>query len=446
MAIRLSGELPIQEIATEFGGEDAPNPLSDYYADGVYLAEGYFPTSPTIPSKGNSLGVSSFYGKSKRIKIVITINGNYESNSRRVCTGKGFSSCNNVIYNNIFTLFKEKGAKPTLDVPVDCTLIISKDAVVYGWSCLRLPKIDSTRNDGFRSTDTITLINYGKIIGEGQEGGSGGVGKNVFGSSPFGSPGSGLSLEAPITLLNYGIIASGGAGGKGGNGGELITNETKKVCTYSNPCVRWSDRSCYGTAGCNGLAPGGGGPCWSSHNSQGWNDICHPGIPRCDSNPGWLRSLIGSQTWNDCREKAFRWSGECNEWRGSRPNKGTCYGWSSRPTQWYNGDDRAFGGEGQYVVNYKACDAKADVVGEPCTTTTTKIFTNTAGGKGGNGAGPFTSATKGGVGEGGTTPNIATNGTDGTDLGAGDAIIGVANIKNLNSYNIDGGKVIGKIT
>jgi hypothetical protein len=432
MPIRLSGELPIQEIATEFGGEAAPNPLSDYYADGTFLAAGYSPTSPAVPSKGSSLNVGVFYGKSARIKIVITIDGNYDSNVR---------------FNNIFTLFKEKGAKPTVDTPVDCTLIISKDAVVYGSNCLRLPKIDPNRNDGFKSTDTITLINYGKIIGEGQTGGDGGVGKNVFGSSPaFSVIGSGLTLEAPITLLNYGIIASGGGGGKGGNGGELITNETKKVCTYSNPCVRWSDRTCYGTAGCNNLAPGGGGPCWSSSASQGWNDICHPGIPRCDSNPGWLRSTIGSQTWNDCRGKAFRWSGECNEWRGSRPNKGTCYGWSNRETQWYNGDDRAWGGEGQYVVGYKACDERSEVVGEPCTTTTTKIVSNTAGGKGGDGAGPFTSPTEGGVGGGGTAPNIATNGIKGTDLGAGDAIIGVGNIKNINSYNIDGGKVIGKIT
>jgi hypothetical protein len=98
------------------------------------------------------------------------------------------------------------------------------------------------------------------------------------------------------------------------------------------------------------------------------------------------------------------------------------------------------------IVNYATCDSVSPVVGPPCRVVTTTTKTAETGGGGGNGAGPFTSATKGGAGGKGTAPNITTSGTDGSGLGATNAIVGSSNIINYSTMNSGGGKVIGSVS
>jgi hypothetical protein len=208
MAIRLSGELPIQEIAAEFGGEAAPNPLSDYYADGVFLSKGYAPNPPAIPNTGSALNIGAFYGKGKKVPITITITAN-EANV------------------NMFTKFKNSGLMSSYaNVDISATLVINSGVTVYGSgiganAALTVPATDATRTNGFKPTDDIIIQNNGNIVGYYGTGGLGGTG-NVAGSAGT-NGGVGVLLNAKTRIINNGTIAGGAKGGDGGSGGITVT-------------------------------------------------------------------------------------------------------------------------------------------------------------------------------------------------------------------------------
>lgn len=66
---------------------------------------------------------------------------------------------------------------------------------------------------------SITIVNYGYIVGAGGAGGKGGVyynGSPVDINTAGGPGGNALSVSAQTIIKNYGVIAGGGGGGSGG--------------------------------------------------------------------------------------------------------------------------------------------------------------------------------------------------------------------------------------
>lgn len=249
MSIRLSGALPIQEIATEFGGA-VPHGLSEYYADGTFLSKGYAPLTPSIPNKGNPIKISHFYGKGKKVPLTITLTAN-EANV------------------DVFAKFKASGLMNNYStVDISATLVINSGVTIYGSGtspALKVVASDSTRTNGFKPTDDIVIVNNGNIIGYAGVGGNGGVG-DVAGQ-PGTSGGIAMQLSAKTIIQNNGTIAGGANGGAGGRGGRTtVTTETycTSYTTRQEPQTTYScggssqKRACQYCDGGNNCRPCGG--------------------------------------------------------------------------------------------------------------------------------------------------------------------------------------------
>lgn len=300
MPIRTAGALPISEISNEFGGS-TPHGLSEYYGDGSFINNIYFPITPKIPSKGSSINVGAFYGKSKRRVVSVEINSN-------------------INHVNIFSLFKPLLVNESL--PVDAFLII-KSGVLIGITDgtlnvgtpddvarMFLAAADSSRNNSFRSDDTLTIENYGNIIGMA---GAGGVGGKGTSTNKIGTPTNGfvglpaMQLLFPVKIDNYGTIASGGKGGRGGDGSFSVVDT---ITSYYNcgPIVR--DCLSYAFQ----AVPGGGGCTQNFGEGQGCFD--DNSIPRDRCFSKWLNDRYRACGCGSCcRRKKYN----CTQ-RRERPN------------------------------------------------------------------------------------------------------------------------------
>lgn len=81
---------------------------------------------------------------------------------------------------------------------------------------------------GWATGDTIRIINYGKILGRGGDGGYGGYYTGSASAAPgIGQPGgSAIRISGGSTTLeNYGTIGGGGGGGGGAPWGHVVTND-----------------------------------------------------------------------------------------------------------------------------------------------------------------------------------------------------------------------------
>ena len=217
MAIRISGPLPIQEISNEFGGS-VPHALSEYYADGVFVKNEYNPKTPPIPNKGvgnNTIKVGDFYGKGKKKAVTVTITSNESS------------------VNVYATKFRSLVQNEIQDV--DATLIINSGVTLTGNPALIVTANDPTRLNGFRSTDSITIINNGNIIGNAGTGGDGGCASGVAGKNGT-VGGMGVQLYRATSIINNGTIAGGASGGKGGTGGVITSYNQRAVAATRKYC------------------------------------------------------------------------------------------------------------------------------------------------------------------------------------------------------------------
>lgn len=85
----------------------------------------------------------------------------------------------------------------------------------------------------FSPADTVTIVNYGTIIGHYGQGGAGGPAATPATANPGGAGGQGgsaLYLNRPTTVNNLGVIAGGGGGGGGGGG----TARSARNATYAS--------------------------------------------------------------------------------------------------------------------------------------------------------------------------------------------------------------------
>jgi hypothetical protein len=255
MPIRATGPLPIQEIADEFLDTATPNTLAEYYGDGIFLSQGYYPAIPPISNRrrpnlpqfeNNSISISEFYGRGRRFPVNINI-------TRNTADYNPINDIKNVI----------NSANVPQNVEIDVVITVSRNVTVYGTStgqnspAIVIPPNDETRGTGLRAADVITIVNNGFIIGAPGTGGNGGGGCNQAGAD---GTGGGVAVWARRALIieNNGTVAGGAPGGKGGSGGQGRQSFTCSCQTCYRTCQKQSGAQCQQGGSCNG---GGGARC-----------------------------------------------------------------------------------------------------------------------------------------------------------------------------------------
>lgn len=409
MPIRTAGALPITEIVNEFGGS-TPHGLSEYYGDGSFINNVYFPTTPKIPNRGSAINIGAFYGKSKRRVVSVEINTNID-------------------YVDIFSLFKPLLVNEPL--PVDAFLII-KSGVLIGTTDgtlnvgtpdnlarMFLAAASSSRANSFRSDDTLTIENYGNIIGIAGAGGVGGRGTstNITGNPTNGFVGlPAMQLSFPVRIDNYGTIASGGKGGRGGNGSFSVVDT---ITSYYDcgpiirDCLAYAFQAVPGAGGCTQNFGEGSG-CW---------DDATISRERCFSK--WLNDRYKACGCGSCcKKKKYR----CTQ-RRTRPN-----------TPARCDEDGCGDTSGKYFCNCTLnCTGGYGNVASPSVRcpTTSKVDNPITGGDGGFGRAHIPASL--GLN---STPSVLAEcrGSDGGDLGSNTAIVSNQTIR------VNGNSPIGGIS
>ena len=192
MAIKDSpNPLAISEIVAEFGdaagGSDS---LSEYRAGGQNVPSGtQNGAGQAIPSSG-AIAIGQFFGASNRNVIGITISSstqNYDTYANRGgCYAAGSS---------------------------DLTYTVNPGVVVGSDGTSAAMLVPSQ----FNASDTVTILNRGKILGKGGNGGAGGT---CPPSAPGAAGGNAMNIQRNITVQNaQGLIGGGGGGGGAYNPG-----------------------------------------------------------------------------------------------------------------------------------------------------------------------------------------------------------------------------------
>jgi hypothetical protein len=174
MALQSSGVIALSDIQTEFGGSN-PISLSEYYRGGAYTTS----NNTNVPTSG-AISLSNFYGATNQFAFTIS-SSVQEANLRTLALNAGWDGVS----------------------PVVATVASN----VYLWS-------DNTSVGGLTIPSNMnvatTLINYGKIIGRGGNGGGANNGGPAL-----------VNQETGVTVVNASgaFIAGGGGGGNGAGGG-----------------------------------------------------------------------------------------------------------------------------------------------------------------------------------------------------------------------------------
>ena len=209
MALPASGAISLANIQTEFTGSN-PIGMNEYYRGGAYVTA----NNTSVPTSGQ-IAVGNFYGAVREFYLTLA---------------------SNVQNANISTLATAAGWDGT------APLIVTVNVGVWLWS-------DSVATAGLiipSISSSVTVHNYGKIIGRGSNGGGG----SSYAACVAVAGGPAISNAAStVSLTNYsGAFIAGGGGGGGG-----------AVQNPSTGSVAW--------AGGGGGAGGGvGGSAYTAYN------------------------------------------------------------------------------------------------------------------------------------------------------------------------------------
>lgn len=268
MALPTSGPLTLQNIQTEFGGNN-PISLNAYYAGGSRVPAGTTGTNGAVPTSG-AISVNNFYGTTNVAQIVISSNT------------KNF---------NLLTALEETMFVNGSAIPIQVTI----NSNVYVWS-------DDTTKAAFDTgaitgSGTITITNNGYIIGMGGNGGQGNSSTALTQGLPGGNA---MNIRKSVTIINNGFIAGGGGGGGGGiqgyysgfgSGGGGAGGGSGGKCMTSSGFPNGPNGGSGGAVGQPG-GPGSGGTGFGSGGGAGGGGGCNGGTPV--SGGGGGRQLPGT--------------------------------------------------------------------------------------------------------------------------------------------------------
>ena len=227
MGVKSSGEISFTtDIVGEYGGA-APHSASEYKR-GSEVPD--ITPNNAVPTTNSDISFSDFYGTTDRVAIALSISGEQT----------GYN-----IYSN-----KTSGY---VAHATDITLTIGSNAIVGGTSITGYALDTGT---GWQTSDTITIVNNGTIIGAGGNGGDGGDSNynTATGTTPGTAGqngGHGFRAQHAVTFTNNGAVYGGGGGG-GGQGGSWSTFSDGK---FANPYARGG----HGGGGGAGFATSSGG-------------------------------------------------------------------------------------------------------------------------------------------------------------------------------------------
>jgi len=263
MALQGSGQISFSNLVNEFGG--APNisgsgggvSLGRYRVSETYGAMSNLPLDTGIPQSGQ-IKFSDFYNK----QLNVVVNYYDGSNERRVLARNRY---NNGPGNGRVSVIGGYRGKPSNSSGTRVILHVNKRLGseydgARGMKCA----LRTGYWEGGTNLD-VYIGSNGACIGAA---GAGGVGGNRSRGSSNGKRGSsGLGVQYPIDLWNYGFLAGGGGGGGGGLGEarnrESRSREYRRCgiwCEERARISRWDRRRKGGGGGGGGQGfPGGAG-------------------------------------------------------------------------------------------------------------------------------------------------------------------------------------------
>mgnify|MGYP003111010443 CR=1 FL=1 len=210
MALQGSGPISFGQIQSEFGLPSGKN-LGAYRVSETYGAMSNLPLDSGIPQSGQ-IKFSDFYNK--QLNVIVNC---WSGGTEKHVYGRTKWNNNSV---NVVGGFKGKpasGAGTRVVIHVN-KFIIGNGVDNAGFVC-------SLKTGPWESGTNLDVWvgPSGRIIGEGGRGGRGGNRSQGNKSGKRGA--SGLGIQYPVDLWNYGIIGGGGGGGAGGSGKARNRNE-----------------------------------------------------------------------------------------------------------------------------------------------------------------------------------------------------------------------------
>ena len=208
MALQGSGPISFGQISAEFGLPSGKN-LGAYRVSETYGAMSNIPLDPGIPQSGE-IKFSDFYGK----QLNIVVNYYDGSNERRVLARNRY---NNGPGNGRVSVVGGFRGKPSNSGGSRVIIHVNKKlgSEYDGSRGMKCALRTGTWNNN--TNLDLYIGNNGGIAGAAGAGGKGGNRSSGPENGKRGS--SGLGVQYPLDITNYGFIAGGGGGGGGGAGG-----------------------------------------------------------------------------------------------------------------------------------------------------------------------------------------------------------------------------------
>ena len=206
MALQSSGQISFSNIINEFGQPSGKNLGAYRISENVgglsnLGLDNNDDLNATIPQSG-TIKFSDFYGK--KLNIIV----NYYSGGTETLPQNGYQRYQ---ANNVRVLGGFRG-RPSRSSNIRAIIHINK--TIHSQKGGR--NTVAIRTGGWDGSTNLDIINNGGIYGSGGDGGYHGHRARGPGRGSDGT--SGLGIEYPAELWNYGTIYGGGGGGGGGNG------------------------------------------------------------------------------------------------------------------------------------------------------------------------------------------------------------------------------------
>lgn len=262
-----TGSVSFSQIQAEFGGSN-PISLSEYYRGGTYVALGTANGGYGLISTGGGISVGTFRGTSAAFNLSLTIASNVSTyNMRSAAISNGWNG----------------------STPINLTVTVNSGVSVYA------PNPGASAfftGSPYPSGSTLTLLNYGTIMGGGGNGGAGGSANGTNNTYTAGGAGFGggpaLYAVASITVYNYGTIAGGGGGG---GGGAAAGNTPDGKGSYMGAGGGGGGGRPFGVGGAAGFASGGTYGNTTSQTAGGTGTLTTAGA---GGNRGVIGSAVGA--------------------------------------------------------------------------------------------------------------------------------------------------------